>query len=111
MPSAIKCELLLYADDYVLLFTHKNISIINDQLNKHFNSLCEWFVGNKLSIHFEEDKTKSILFTSKNRIKKIGALAIHHRDFQIKQHSKVTYLGCILDEDLSDQSMATKVIS
>ena len=56
MPSAIKCELLLYADDSVLLLTHKNISIINDQLNRDFNSLCEWFVDNKLSIHFGEDK-------------------------------------------------------
>ena len=28
----------------------------------------------------------------------------------IKQHSKVTYLGCILDNDLSGESMATKVL-
>ena len=61
MPCAIECKLLLYADDFVLLFTHKNIIIINDQLN----SLCEWFVDNKLSINFGEDKTKSILFASK----------------------------------------------
>ena len=30
---------------------------------------------------------------------------------KIKQHSKVTYLGCILDGDLSGESMATKVLS
>ena len=70
MPQAIECDLLLYADDSVLLFTHKNVDVINDQLNRDFNSLCEWFVDNKLSIHFGEDKTKSILFTSKNKIKK-----------------------------------------
>ena len=110
MPQAIECDLLLYADDSVLIFTHKNINTINEQLNKDFNSLCEWFVDNKLSIHFGEDKTKSILFTSKNKIKKVGTLSIHHADIQIKQHSKVTYLGCILDEDLSGESMATKVI-
>ena len=110
MPQAIECDLLLYADDSVLLFTHKNVDVINDQLNRDFNSLCEWFVDNKLSIHFGEDKTKSILFTSKNKIKKVGNLSIHRGDIQIKQHSKVTYLGCILDEDLSGESMATKVI-
>ena len=65
-------------------------------------------MDNKLSIHFGEDKTKSILFTSKNKLKKVGDLSIHHGDIQIKQHSKVTYLGCILDED--GESMATKVI-
>merc|ERR1712034_115796 len=109
MPQAIECDLLLYADDSVLLFTHKDVDVINDQLNRDFNSLCDWFVDNKLSIHFGEDKTKSILFTSKNKLKKVGDLSIHHGDIQIKQHSKVTYLGCILDEDLSGESMATKV--
>ena len=69
-----------------------------------------WFVDNKFSIHFGEDKTKCILFTSKNRIKKVGNLSINHGDIQIKQHSKVTYLGCVLDEDLSGESMATKVM-
>ncbi len=110
MPQAIECDLLLYADDSVLLFTHKDVDVINDQLNRDFNSLCEWFIDNKLSIHFGEDKTKSILFTSKNKLKKVGNLSIHHGDIQIKQQSNVTYLGCVLDEDLSGESMATKVI-
>ena len=70
MLQAIECDLLLYADDSVLFFTHKNVDVINDQLNRDFNSLCDWFVDNKLSIHFGEDKTKCILFTSKNKIKK-----------------------------------------
>ena len=110
MPQAIKCDLLLYADDSVLIFSHKDIHVINEQLNNDFNSLCEWFVDNKLSIHFGEDKTKSILFASKNKIKKMGKLNINHGNINIKQHSKVTYLGCILDEDLSGESMATKVL-
>ena len=79
-------------------------------MNWDFNPLCDWFVDNKLSIHFGEDKTKCILFTSKNKIKKVGNLSINHGDIQIKQHSKVTYLGCVLDEDLSGESMATKVM-
>ena len=70
MPQAIECDVLLYADDSVLFFSHKNVDVINDQLNRDFNSLCDWFVDNKLSIHFGEDKTKCILFTSKNKIKK-----------------------------------------
>ena len=110
MPQAIQCDLLLYADDSVLIFSHKDIDVINEQLNKDFNSLCDWFVDNKLSIHFGEDKTKTILFASKTKIKKLKKLDINHGDINIKQHSKVTYLGCILDEDLSGESMATKVL-
>ena len=40
----------------------------------------------------------------------MGNLSINHGNIQIKQHSKVTYLGCVLDEDLSGESMATKVM-
>ena len=32
-----------------------------------FNNRCEWFIDNKLSIHFGEDKTKSILFKRRNK--------------------------------------------
>ena len=65
----------------------------------------------KNSIHFGEDKTKSILFASKPKIKKVQKLKINCKNIQIKQHSKVTYLGCILDETMSGESMALKVIN
>ena len=65
MPQTVDCELLLYADDTCLIFQHKDITKIESALNKNFSMLCDWFVDNKLSIHFGEDKTKSILFGSK----------------------------------------------
>ena len=36
---------------------------IGNVLNKEFTSLWQWFIDNKLSIHFIKDKTKSILFS------------------------------------------------
>ena len=65
MPQAVNCDLLLYADDSCLVFGDNNINEIEKQLNENFNSLCDWFVDNKLSIHFGEDKTKSMLFGRK----------------------------------------------
>ena len=111
MPQAIKSELLLYADDSCILFQHKDINVIQKQLNEDFSNLCDWFVDNKLSIHFGEDKTKSILFASKWKVKKASKLEITYKSIAIKQHSKVTYLGCILDETLSGESMALNVIN
>ena len=35
------------------------------------DNICDWFVDNKLSIHFGENKTKSILFASKFKRKNI----------------------------------------
>ena len=61
------CDLLLYADDSCLVFGDNNVNEIEKQLNRSFNSLCDWFIDNKLSIHFGEDKTKSILFGRKNK--------------------------------------------
>ena len=63
----------------------------------------DWFVNNKLSIHFSDDKTKSILFATKFKIKKIRKLNIKNWDIQIKQHSKVKYLGCMLDEQCPEK--------
>ena len=68
-------------------------------------------MDNRLIIHFGEDKTKSILFASKRKIKKVPKLNIIYKNIQIKQHSKVTYLGCILDETMSGESIALKVIN
>ena len=62
---------------------------------------CDWFVDNKLSIHFGEDKTKFILFASKHKIKKLQKLEIIYNNIRTKQHSQVTYLSFILEEIMS----------
>ena len=110
MPQAVNSDLLLYADDTCLIYTGKDINTIEEQLNTDFSSLCDWFVDNKLSVHFGEEKTKSILFGTKRQLKNQRDLDLRYGDLKIKQHSKVTYLGCILDNDLSGESMATKVL-
>ena len=80
MPLAVKCELLLYENDtYCLIFQHSDINEIEIQLNKNFSSKCDWFVDSKLSTHFGEDKTKSVLFSSKSKIKKASPLNIHYK--------------------------------
>ena len=110
MPHAVDCDLFLYADDTCLLFQHKDLERIKEELTKNFSNICDWFVDNKLSIHFGEDKTKSILFSTKNRKRKIGTLNIQYGDIKIKQYSKVTYLNCELDKSLPGEAMVLKVI-
>ena len=56
MVQAVNCDLLLHADDAGLIFQHKVINIIEQQLHRNFSNICQWFVDNKLSIHFSEDK-------------------------------------------------------
>ena len=58
-------------------------------------------MDNTHSIHFDEEKTKSTLFASKRKIRTVPKVNITYKDIKIKQHSKVTYLGCILDETMA----------
>ena len=102
MVQAVNCDLLLYADDLGLIFQHKDINIIEQQLNRNFSNSCDWFVDNKSSIYVGEDKTKSIFFfATLNKCKKLRKLNISYGSLKIKQYSEVAYLGCILDESLS----------
>ena len=108
MSQGVECELYLQVDDSYRLFQHKSVTEIKKQLTKDFSNICDWFVDNKLSIHFGEDKTKSILFSSKRNLKLVEDLDIRYKEIKIKQHKHVSYLGCVLDETMSCETMALK---
>ena len=81
------------------------------QYQHGFSSLCDWIMDNKLSIHLGEHKTKSILFGTKLKIKQAETLNIIYCNVKLNQYTKVTYLGCILDESLSGESMLLHVLN
>ena len=84
----------LYADDTSIYYQHEAVKKTEDVLTEEFSSLCQWFIGNKLSIHFEEDKTKSILSSKTRGLREIKISFVGH---SIKQHKTVEYLGYQLD--------------
>ena len=87
----------------------QNLDTISKKLNTEFNKLCDWFVDNKLSIHFGDDKTRSILFSGKNRSRD-DKLKISRGSTEIAQHKEINYLGCLFDEKCTGEWMALKVI-
>ena len=66
MESAVKCKLILYADDSALLVSGKDVEVIQETLGKELCALSSWLVDNKLSLHL--GKTESILFGSCKKI-------------------------------------------
>ena len=61
MSQAVKCDLFVYADDTCLVCKHKDINEIEKQLNKNFESICDWknasmqvciWTMTKLSLYF-----------------------------------------------------------
>ena len=78
-------------------------------MNWDFSTLTDWFVDNKLNVYFGEEKTKLILFSQRHKSNSVGQVDISYKDVKIKQYSKVTYLGCVLDEYLTGESIAIQV--
>ena len=66
MPAATHSKLLLsllYADDSAILVSGKDVGQIQATLSKELESIREWLIDNKLSLHL--GKTESILFGTK----------------------------------------------
>ena len=82
---------------------------MKEHLTKDFSNIYDWFVDNKLSIHFGEDKTKSILFSSKRNLKLIEVLDIRYKEVKIKQHNHFKYPRCVLDETNSGEPMSLRL--
>ena len=72
MSAVVKNKLLLYADDFAILVTGKDRLQREQKSSKELQSVSEWLVDNKLSLH--PGKTESILFGSKIRLKKGSSL-------------------------------------
>ena len=74
-------------------------------------TVCDWLADDKLSINFGDHETKSILLTIKQRAKNIHKLNIRYKEINKKEQVQVTYLGWVLNELMSVESMALKIIN
>ena len=86
MKAAVKCKLLLYVDDSALLTSSSDISEIEDVLSKELESVSEWLVENRLSLHL--GKTESILFGSNKRLAKRREIHITCNAGFVRSHKK-----------------------
>ena len=83
---------------YAIIFCQqKDVTEIEKVLNKKFATVCNWFLGNKLSINFGEDKTKCILFSMDKNLPELNITCNNNR---IKQYLMAEYLDCCLDSNI-----------
>ena len=85
------CKLILYADDSVILFSHRDPNIISEKLGKVLESCNEWLVDNKLSLHL--GKTECMIFGSKRKIKSAKDFKVDCMRQTIRGQDFVKYLG------------------
>ena len=84
--SLLDAGFCLYADDTCIFYQNEDVQKFENVSDKEFLSLCQRLRDNKLSIHFGEDKTKSILFSKTRDLKEINISFTSH---SIKQHETV----------------------
>ena len=61
-------ELILFADDTTLLFSHQDFASQNDIINNELQEICNWFQANKLSVN--ASKTNYMVFGTHHSTRK-----------------------------------------
>ena len=62
-------------------------------------------------MHCKDSKTKLMSFGTKDKLQNAKSLNIVYDIKEIKWHMKVKYLGCILDESFSSESLTLNIVN
>ena len=95
------CEVLLYADDMVIFFASKNVSLIESALTKDLQQISDWLIKNQLIINLKTGKTEAVLFVTIQKLKKSKELDIKLNTVKINNVTSYDFLGIIMDNTLS----------
>ena len=115
-------ELILFADDTTLLFSHPDIASQNDIINIELQEICNWFQANKLSVNATKtnymvlgtpqstrkfidinqniDNLNDSELTSSSDVEKVK-LNIKLDGVSLNRVSSTKFLGVIIDENLT----------
>ena len=97
-------EHIIFADDTILFFSHKNIKGLF-----HTANIFIWFNANKLSLN--EDKTKYSLFHKASEKDKspLNLPWLFINDREIKRITSVKYLEVLIDKQLTSKKHITVI--
>ena len=91
-------KLSLYAEDIVVLHSHKNVSTLVSTINQERQMLNDWFKCNKLFLNFK--KTKYVLIHSKRKRIPPNIDSIRIENNVIERTESVNFLGILIHESL-----------
>ena len=83
----------LFADDTNLFYEHKDITLLQSNLNKELSNVDAWLCANKLSLNIE--KSNFVMFHP--RQKKIDSINLMIKDNPLKQEYCIKCLGVLID--------------
>ena len=88
-----------FADDTYIMFSSKKLKTIETVINHELKLVSKWMNLNKLSLN--TDKTKLIIFHSKQKLLDTDDLSIKLNGKKLELNDNVKYLGMFLDKHLS----------
>jgi hypothetical protein len=95
-------EVIIYADDTVIIVPGKDITIIETRLSADMKRIYEWCLENELILNLSKGKTESMLFgTSQNLAKQTSVLNIKFAHENVLFTKSYKYLGVKITPSLN----------
>ena len=95
-----KCEVIMFADDTVIYYRSKVVSVIENALNEDLKTIAKYLKENDLIINLKKGKTESMLFGTTHKLKKASLHTVFEY-VEINLTTAYKYLGSLLDCKLS----------
>jgi hypothetical protein len=109
IASCVSCNLVLYADDTILLVSHKNVNEVSQRLSEAASKCFHWLTNNCLSMHM--GKTEVIIFSSKRKQCQTRNFVVTLENHAIEPKHEVKYLGLKLNNTLSGEPVVKDIQS
>ena len=101
-------RILLYADDAVVYFADKDVSIIQNTLNLEIDNIAKWFSDNCLVINLKSGKTEFVLYGTPQKIRN-SSCEIKINGVKVNRVKLYEYLGVVLDSNLNLNVQINKI--
>ena len=92
---------IMFADDTNLFFSHSDINLLFEKMNKELANVCNWFNANKLSLNVKKTKFSFFHKSSKKYNIPLRLPNLNINWFTIEHESSIKFLRVWIDENLT----------
>ena len=91
----------MFAEDKNLFFSHSDINILFEKMNKELTNGSNWFNANKLSLNVKKNKFSFFHKSSKKDNIPLQLPNLNINGFTTERESSTKFLGVWIDENLT----------
>ena len=108
MPSCVDCKMVMYADDTILITSHRNVDQVSCILSDELQKCYRWLTDNRLSMH--KGKTEALILSSKRKVQNTQNFTISIDNQTITPSKEVKYLGLKINNTLSGEEIVNSIV-